>query len=328
MSAKWNSWIDRGDDGTLTISALVGDNGSPVSLTKNGPGASSSIGAQPFPYGNLNVPSSYSGNTYINQGTLIATGSQQQGSTLNGVPTDPGYFGSLGTGNIVFTGDGTLRPNNNYSRFSDIDGNTTINAAVTATIDGIGTSYFNNPESNIPGPSPFIGGAGGIAFISSKGNANNYTALSAPEAQNPPSVYSGPTTVVDTFLDLAFNANPNPPQSSFPYYLPINGKNILNLGGALGLDNESLNPESINMALSTGIKLIADTSSQIVDDGGGGTFSLSSGLSNAIVRRRGATLNIGIGSSTISVLGGSLSNQNGIIGGWATTGSSIFTARA
>ncbi len=81
------------------------------------------------------------------------------------------------------------------------------------------------------------------------------------------------------------------------------------------------------MTLASYVRLIDDTSSQIFNGINVGYFGLQSGsklmlnstTSGGIVRNRGSTLEIGP-SGMIFVANGALTNTNGIIGGWATTG--------
>ena len=199
----------------------------------------------------------YTGSTIINQGTLTVDG------------------GVLGSGNIVFNGSGTLQIlGSGFPEFgTQVNTNITINAGVTATIDVIGGSA-NYGNISPPGPSRFIGGAGGLAVISSKADlVNNGIYVNVPQGPLPaPAIYTGPTTIYDTDLTLFFQTGDNPPQAGNPYYLPINGKNTLYLGGALSLFNDALTPASLHFSLSTSINLIANTSSEINGGTGGGTI--------------------------------------------------------
>ena len=290
--------------GTLIISATIGDGAGSVSLTKNGPGIlvlTSGIAAYPNLYYG---PQTYSGGTYINQGTLAVQGM------------------SLGfTGNITFSGNATLQLS--QGAYVSPHSSFIVNSGVTATLDQ------NNPigdEAFGPTISRPISGAGSLAIISSVGNTTRTYELPllAPAAVGGASIYTGATTIYDSFvlLDMETNANA---QTGNNYLVPINVNAPVNLGGAMFIEDGISTPGGIILtkSLSTYLNLLADTSSQIAGGTGSGVYTLNSAFGNAIVRNGGATIEFGSGagfSLYIGVPACAVANTNGIIGGWATTG--------
>ncbi len=293
-------------NGALMIAVPIVDNGSAVSLIKNGPGTLILAAGTNVYGGGAYSGGIYTGSTYINQGTLSVLGS-----------------GSLSaSGPILFAGNGVLQFATSMT--ASLTNNITVNAGATATID------YNNANTTAGGIGGFvsfsgiISGAGGFTFINSIGNTRAAARLSmvAPQTSSSVSIYTGPTTIYDGNLNISFSLNPNVP-STTPVYLPINGNNVLNLGGTLSFQVQGgLGSSQINFNLSSFVNLIANSSSQLAGNASTGILTLNGNQSNGIVRNPGATLNVALANLRVASNGGvsSVTNTNGIIGGWATYG--------
>ncbi len=307
--------------GALVIAVPIVDNGTPVSVTKNGPGTLVlAAGANAYTGGTYSS-GVYTGATYINQGTVTVVGAGSLGSS--------GSIAFIGSGTLQMAGNngpGSLSIGPNYLNVvvaQEPVNLITVSAGSTATIDNnfAGTSAQGNGAFSLSG---FITGAGGFSYTSSTGSNARFT-MQATVTTSTVTIYSGPTTVYDGNLVVAFS-NYLFSDSGFTYYMPINGGNVLNLGGSLtisdsvsGTGQHASNPLVEN--LSTNFNLIANTSSRIAVGTSSttpGRFTLNSAEANGIVRNSGATLNIGTSGTLLYIGGNALTNTNGIIGGWAT----------
>ncbi len=281
---------------TLTVPGIIANNGTSVSsLTKTGAGTLI-LG---------NTGNTFSGGLYINQGTVIATT----------------FTDNVGPNNtITFTGNSTLQ-------FTTINGFNSvpvvINSGVTATFDmniGPGGGPYAGLYLNRP-----ISGGGGFNYISSAGNTDGANISSIIDILYATPVtatnwsYTGPTTIYSTTLVATWDTI-----NGAPFINLLNPKNVLNLGGTLAIAYEGDGPigdSAPTTVLATSVNLIADTSSYLHN---GGVVSTSrfylSASANGIVRNSGSTLNIDTGAQ-VYVNSGAVTNTNGIIGGWATTGS-------
>ncbi len=275
--------------GALTIGSIVANNGPfPIGLTKSGPGTLALT----------NASNSYSGGTFINQGTL----SIGADGDLGAVPTSP-------TTNLTFSGaGGTLQ----FTAGATISGNRsmTIGTGSTATIDSRASAVVY---------SGVVGGAGGLTVISSTGSSGNSAYFSL--AGGSPNTYAGPTTVFGGNLVLDYSNGWDIQKLSL---------NTLNLGGAIDIAPNRGSGFATVQTLATNIVLIADSSSVFspaasvaaINSYPPARLTLTTG-SGGVTRNPGTTLNF----NTVTLSGeaeftyffnNGLPTPNGIIGGWAT----------
>ncbi len=224
-------------NGVLSVTASVTDNGSPVTLTKSGPGAVVFwIGGQ------------QSGGTIINQGTLAAWtgigGSQ---------PASGAWLTFAGNGTLqYFTPGGLLPPSSVTISQKKIS----INAGKTGTIDdlvsGIGRMFGANST---------IMGAGSIAFTDSFGVNNAVFQLDNQIANS----YAGTTTVLGMVLRLDYTSTFGTAGVDNSNLNRLNPNNTLYLGGVLSLlpNTSATYGEATVQTLSSNLSLIAGTASAI-----------------------------------------------------------------
>ncbi len=300
-------------NGTINVAAgvtfdapgLFSNNGtSTSSLTKIGPGTLI------LPNGN----NSFSGGIYLNQGITVA-------NPFIGNQTN------FGSGKVIYSGSATLQmsisPGSNPENDgSEIDNNFVISSpTATATIDqntGKGGFNFLFFTGNVRG-------LGALTIMNSSGNPDaNHTLFWAYDFGTTSWNYTGPTTIYNANFKYNWESN-----NGTPYESQLNPRNVMNLGGSLFPSN-STNPGAGSpvQTLASQIKLVADTSSEIFNDPNqgyaftiqpGSKLFLNSVSSNGIVRQPGSTFAIDP-STFMYVANGAVTNTNGIIGGWATTG--------
>ena len=208
----------------------------------------------------------------------------------------------------------------------EVDNNVFIsNSSAIATIDqntgkgGFNFLFFTG----------HVSGLGGLTIMNSSGNPDaNHTLFWAYDFGTRSWSYTGPTTIYNANFKYTWSSN-----NGTPYESQLNPRNVMNLGGSLFPYN-STDPGGGPpvQTLASQINLVADTSSEIFNDTNqgyafvinhGSQFFLNSVSSNGIVRQPGSTFAIDP-STFIYVANGAVSNTNGIIGGWCTTGATLL----
>ncbi len=304
-SGDGNGTVNVNATTTLTVAGIVSNNGSSVSsLTKTGAGTLILS----------NGGNSFSGGLNINQGTVVVSASGS-GNAL----------GNLGSGTITFNGSATLQFSGNlFSPTVSPTADIVVAAGATATLDnniGPGGSFFGYWFFQ-----GTVRGQGGLNYISSIGTTdgdNAFAAESGPYTGNRNWTYTGPTTIYVGILNTDYETI-----NGVPFTTLLNPKNVLNFGGTVQLTSgDSPGGPGPTQTLATSVNLIADTSCDFSGYQGqlmtGSTFYLNSVNSNGLVRHGGSTLSIDF-NNVLYVANGAASNTNGILGGWAVSGTSVI----
>ncbi|MFA6287718.1 MAG: autotransporter-associated beta strand repeat-containing protein [Opitutaceae bacterium] len=275
-----------------------------------------------------------SGNYAINNGQLgannaelivhrMGSGTLTLNSTLGG-----------GTGTVVIDGTGTVNVTgtNTYSGGTWLNGATTQFASLSnlgtgaLTLNGGTLKYASGNTSDITARTVTLVGAGGTIDT----NGNNVTLTGNIASGTGGLTKTGTGTLTLSGLN-AYTGDTTVNKGTLLLDLSTNTTGVVNSGSALLLGGGTLNVQGKSTGASSqtlgGLAVLTGGSSVVVNNNGGSGTTLT--INNTWTRTAGAAVNFDLSSSSGNVLQSqTVSNTNGIVGGWLTITDSTGTGFA